>query len=279
MKGYITNNIEYIFEVEAAEIPYVGDGVTGIAIQPECLDAFKEANPSYADLMFGYNFQTITAQPKPFAGHTDDDLTPPEPPVETYSLTVAGAQCGEVSTDNLTTSVHYEPASTNQVAENNTIRSTANENSTFDITSVEEKRKLVATFNIEALTPSLDGTYVEFTMPNFDSTIIIDEYIVSGPTLTIDGEDAPGFRPSIKDENDNRVRDGDSVAEGTTITISIKSAQLDNFTFDQSNPDSKEVIYVYLDNVGLSKDADAETITFTMPGTNAELLMTVSPLT
>ena len=56
MKGYITNNIEYIFEVDAAEIPYVGDGVTGIAIHPEGLDAFKHANPSFADLIFAYNF-------------------------------------------------------------------------------------------------------------------------------------------------------------------------------------------------------------------------------
>ena len=279
MKGYVTNGILYVFPQDAGEIPYVDPEVVQIAVSPDELDAFKAVNESYANMMVPYNYNTITANKKVWADHLDDDIVNPEPPVETYSLTVAGAQCGEVSTDNLTTSVHYEPASTNQVAENNTIRSTANENSTFDIASVEEKRKLVATFNSEALTPSLDGTYVEFTMPNFDSTIIIDEYIVSGPTLTINGEDAPGFRPSIKDENDNTVSDGDSVAEGTTITISIKSAQLDNFTFDQSNPDSKEVIYVYLDNVGLSKDADAETITFTMPGTNAELLMTVSPLT
>lgn len=97
-------------------------------------------------------------------------------PVVTYSLTVTGAKSGEVSTDNLTTSVHYEPGSTNQVAENDTIRSTANEYSTFDTTSVEEKTKLVATFNSEALTPSLDGTYVEFTMPNSNSAIVIEEY-------------------------------------------------------------------------------------------------------
>ena len=83
MKGYITNHILYIFEDKAAEIPYVDESVEAIAIHPELLDAFKEANPTYADIMFSYNYQIIAANPKPFAGHTNDDIeVPAEPSAE-----------------------------------------------------------------------------------------------------------------------------------------------------------------------------------------------------
>ncbi len=81
MKGYITNHILYIFEDKAAEIPYVDESVEAIAIQPELLDAFKEANPTYADIMLAYNYQIISVNPKPFAGHTNDDIEVPVVPV------------------------------------------------------------------------------------------------------------------------------------------------------------------------------------------------------
>ena len=185
MKGYITNNIEYIFEVEAAEIPYVGDGVTGIAIQPECLDAFKEANPSYADLMFGYNFQTITAQPKPFAGHTDDDLTPPTP-VDTYSLTLEGEfkdNCSYTYVDGWTPIEDFEHVP----AEAGIRIAILDEQYTFDKNDTSGKTILVPTLNGVDLTDEYSSTYVDFSMPNSNSVISIEANLPS-PELSWSGD-------------------------------------------------------------------------------------------
>jgi len=78
MKGYITNGICYIFPQEAAQIPEVEADV--FYVQQEDYAAWVTANESLADKLVKYNYNILAVRPKPFAGHTDDDLEPaPEP--------------------------------------------------------------------------------------------------------------------------------------------------------------------------------------------------------
>lgn len=80
MKGYQIENVLYIFPQDAAQIPSVAETVEAIAIQPEMLEAFKALNEDYADIMVPYNYNTMTVNAKPWAGHTDDDIeVEPEP--------------------------------------------------------------------------------------------------------------------------------------------------------------------------------------------------------
>lgn len=79
MKGYVYNNTCYIFpNQEAAAIPEQQD-VTEYLIQYDELDAYKEINTTLADKLFGYNYNTMTVNPKPWKDHQDDDLHRPGP--------------------------------------------------------------------------------------------------------------------------------------------------------------------------------------------------------
>lgn len=87
MKGYVYNNTCYIFpNQEAAAIPEQQD-VTEYLIQYDELDAYKEINTTLADKLFGYNYNTMTVNPKPWKDHQDDDLHRPGP--TTLTLTYA----------------------------------------------------------------------------------------------------------------------------------------------------------------------------------------------
>ena len=74
MKGYITNGVCYIFPQEAAQIPEVEADV--FYVQQEDYVAWLAANESLADKLVKYNYNLLAVRPKPFAGHTDDDLEP-----------------------------------------------------------------------------------------------------------------------------------------------------------------------------------------------------------
>ena len=74
MKGYITNGVCYIFPQEAAQIPEVEADV--FYVQQEDYAAWLAANESLADKLVKYNYNILAVKPKPFAGHTDDDLEP-----------------------------------------------------------------------------------------------------------------------------------------------------------------------------------------------------------
>ena len=100
VKGYRINNRIYIFEDEAMAIPESQIGVLPdvIYVERNLVDGFKavEANADIADLIKGYNFQTMTVNPKEWTGHTDDTL---EPEPETYTITLAGAGAEYTTTD------------------------------------------------------------------------------------------------------------------------------------------------------------------------------------
>ena len=83
MKGFLdtTKGTLYIFPQEAGAIPYVDPEVTKIAVQPDEVIAFKEANELYANMIYPYNYWTMTVKAKVWAGHEDDDI---EVPVTNY---------------------------------------------------------------------------------------------------------------------------------------------------------------------------------------------------
>ena len=84
MKGYITNGKCYIFPQTAAEIPEVE--ATSYYVQEENFTEWVAENESIADKLVKYNYNLMSVQPKEWAGHEDDDLSP------VYDITLSGAQ-------------------------------------------------------------------------------------------------------------------------------------------------------------------------------------------
>ena len=79
MKGYVYNNTCYIFpNQDAAAIPEQ-QGVTEYLIQYDELDAYKEINTTLADKLFGYNYNSMTVNAKPWKDHENDELHRPGP--------------------------------------------------------------------------------------------------------------------------------------------------------------------------------------------------------
>lgn len=83
MKGYQVDNTVYIFpNQEAAAIPEQ-ENATMYLVQYDELDAYKAVNETLADKLFGYNYNTITATPKVWKDHQDDELHKSGPAVLT----------------------------------------------------------------------------------------------------------------------------------------------------------------------------------------------------
>lgn len=106
MKGYITNNKCYIFPQEEGQIPEVEASV--FYVQQEDYVAWIEENESLADKISPYNYNTMTVNPKVWAGHEDDDLEPAqkEDPELAWSAESATVQIGETNTFPTLTNPH-----------------------------------------------------------------------------------------------------------------------------------------------------------------------------
>lgn len=175
MKGYVANKILYIFPQTPAEIPYVDPSVEAIAVQEENINAWKEENTSYADIIVKYNYNIMTVKPKVWACHTDDDITAP------YHTITLGSHAGDY------VSVDKETAETLETV-------TITPNPGYTTTNVN-----VATNPIVELT-IVEGTWI-FKMPDSDITVLssLDNHIITypegyeemfeGPNVGIDGEE------------------------------------------------------------------------------------------
>ena len=75
MKGWFNENenILYVFPQTPNTIPN-DCGATKIAVQTEDFNAWVTANSELADLLFKYNYNTITVNKKSWADHTNDDI-------------------------------------------------------------------------------------------------------------------------------------------------------------------------------------------------------------
>ena len=175
MKGYVANKILYIFPQTPAEIPYVDPSVEAIAVQEENINAWKEENTSYADIIVKYNYNIMTVKTKVWTGHTDDDI---EPPYHTITL---GSHAGDYI------EVDKETAETGETV-------TITPKTGYTTTNVN-----VATNPLVELT-IVEGTWV-FTMPDSDITVLssLDNHTITypdgyeemfeGPNVGIDGEE------------------------------------------------------------------------------------------
>lgn len=85
MKGYIINKRCYVFPQEVGQIPSIEAEV--IYVQEEDIKAWKEANGDKADKIKKYNYNVITVNPKEWAGHKDDELTPVQTPSQNPTQT------------------------------------------------------------------------------------------------------------------------------------------------------------------------------------------------
>lgn len=162
VKGYRIDNRIYIFEDEAKAIPESQIGVLPdvIYVERNLVDGFKavEANADIADLIKGYNFQTMTINPKEWEGHTDDELQPvEEPEPETYTITLAGAGAKYTTTD---------PA---EAAEEGDTVTVTVDLTDFALGSVE----VVDTDENTIETEGSAGEYT-FTMPAADVTVTVN---------------------------------------------------------------------------------------------------------
>lgn len=106
MKGYQIDNVLYVFPQTADTIPFVDSDVTIIYVQQEDLAAWKTKNSDNADMIFPYNYNVMTVQPKAWSGHTDDNIYVPVSPELAWSAASATAQIGETNTFPTLTNPH-----------------------------------------------------------------------------------------------------------------------------------------------------------------------------
>ena len=180
MKGYLDSKTKtlYIFPQTAAAIPTIA-GAEKIAIQQEDLAAWKEANESYADMMFAYNYLSLSVQPKAWSEHENEDLGNDivlTTGSDTYIEAPATAEAG--STVTITPKTGYSPVTVNIACEEAVVTPGTN-NWTF--TMPESDVELSATSDDHTIT--LTGTDASnFTLNK--------QTALAGETITITPTDA-----------------------------------------------------------------------------------------
>lgn len=105
MKGYIVDGKAYIFPQTAAEIPEVE--ADAFYVQEENFTEWVAENESIADKLVKYNYNLMSVQPKVWAGHEDDDLTP-QPQNSTITVVIQDTQDGQPYGDPQVASDSYE---------------------------------------------------------------------------------------------------------------------------------------------------------------------------
>ena len=94
MKGYLKDNVLFVFPQTADTIPFVDSDVTVINVQQEDILDWKEENESHADIIFPYNYNVMTVQPKVWSGHENDDIYVPVTPELEWSASTATVTIG-----------------------------------------------------------------------------------------------------------------------------------------------------------------------------------------
>lgn len=180
MKGYKVEDRLYIFPQTVDVIPEV-EGVEVIYIQHENVKAWKEANSAVADKIKGYNFLTITALPKEWAGHTDDDIEPaPEPETRSLEVTDALEAIFQIFDNNAGQDI--DP---NAVPVGHGLQVNLKDDFTFN-KEATEGTIVTAALNGDDISDQHGESafhYVLFEMPDTDSSLVVEEWIPE-PVLT-----------------------------------------------------------------------------------------------
>ena len=254
MKGYITNGKCYIFPQEAAEIPAVE--ATVFYVQEENFAEWVEENPDLN--LVKYNYNTMTVNPKEWAGHTDDDL---EQPVVQYDITYSGD------------TTHVTGPSTGEAGETITISPTT-PTEFPDITLASEEAVITKnleddkwTFTMPATDVAVDVEYVEpvqkntfkvgFISPLTDSDLYLvwnnttHEYAVQDPDTGI-------YTCSTGDEIELVVQEGYTFdLESQTQDTKVKLGGVEN-TPNPNVPNATD--FTVLEDLDLTVEVYAEPV-------------------
>ena len=259
MKGYIINNKCYIFPQEVGQIPSVEAEV--IYVQEEDIKAWKEANGDVADKIKKYNYNVITVRPKEWSGHKDDELTPVQTPhnitkegdgIELLSV-VDSATAGETVTVTLTDPATY----------------------TLDLTN-KAKQRMWINRGLPNIEYHQEVDNYTFTMPDYDTTILVGHYNGYTLTVTVDGQQAS----SIEDVNflglhDNSawfgITDLTDVCGGNIITLNLQ----EGYSFNAEDTTKTHVV-AKLNGTELDAREEPHYREFIMPSENATLEITTT---
>ena len=211
MKGYQIDNKLYVFPQTPDTIPFIDSDVTVIYVQEENLAAWKEENPTAADMIVKYNYNTITVNKKEWAEHTDDDIYVPVTPELVWSADTATVQIGETNTF---------PTLTNSHSVTVTYASSDTEKATINQTTGEITLVAAGTTNISASFAG-DDTYEAQTV-TYALTVLAAKV---SPNLAWSGETA-----TVTIGADDNVFP--TLSNPNSVTVSYTSSTTDTATID-----------------------------------------------
>lgn len=263
MKGYIINNRCYVFPQEVGQIPSIDAEV--IYVQEEDIKAWKDANVGVADKIKKYNYNVITVNPKEWSGHKDDELTPPQ----TYYNIATGTQEGSEGALDLI-SLSTQSA---QAGETVTVTLSDTATYTFDLTNKAKQRIWIS---IENKVYHQDGDYYTFTMPDYDSTVLIGYYNGYKLTVTVDGQEKSTIEEvSFLGLHDNTnwgyISDLTDVCAGNIIALNIP----EGYSFNAVDTTKTHVV-AKLNGTELDTRDEPQYREFIMPGVNSTLEITTT---
>lgn len=261
MKGYIINNRCYIFPQEVGQLPSIDAEV--IYVQEEDIKAWKEANGGVADKIKKYNYNVMTVNPKEWSGHKDDELVTShniytgthegsEGALDLISLSTQSAQAGETVTVTLTDTATY----------------------TFDLTNKAKQRIWISIENKEY---HQDGDYYTFTVPDYDTVVLIGYYNGFKLTVTVDGQEKStieevSFLGLHDNTNWGNITDLTDVCGGNLITLNL-NAEIYSFNAVDT---TKTHVVAKLNGVELDTRDEPHYREFIMPSGNATLEITTT---
>ena len=259
MKGYVINNKCYIFPQEVGQIPSVEAEV--IYVQEEDIKAWKEANVEVADKIKKYNYNVITVNPKEWSGHKDDELTPVQTPhninkegdgIELLSV-VDSATAGETVTVTLTDPETY----------------------TFDLTN-KAKQRIWINRGLPNIEYHQEVDNYTFTMPDYDTTILVGHYNGYTLTVTVDGQQASSIEDvSFLGLRDNStwgdITDLTDVCGGNIITLNLQ----EGYSFNTEDTTKTHVV-AKLNGTELETRTEPHYREFIMPSENSTLEITTT---
>ena len=261
MKGYIINNRCYVFPQEVGQIPSVEAEV--IYVQEEDIKAWKEANVEVADKIKKYNYNVMTVNPKEWSGHKDDELGPVQTP---HNISTGGDGIELIS---------VEPQSALE-GETVTVTLTDHETYTFDLTN-KAKQRMWINRGLPNIEYHQDVDNYTFTMPDYDTSILIGHYNGYTLTVTVDGQQ----QSSIEGFNnilflfDNGI--GANITDLTDVcaTNNISLNLQEGYSFNAEDTTKTHVV-AKLNGTELDARPEPHYREFIMPSENSTLEITTT---
>ena len=272
MKGYIINNKCYIFPQEVGQLPSIDAEV--IYVQEEDIKAWKEANVEVAGKIKKYNYNVITVNPKEWTGHKDDELGPVQIP---HNIAKESYNYGDANAADLI-SIDKQSATADEIV---TVTLTDPETYTFDLANKEKQRIWITAYDPDKEYHQdgdyyIDGDYYEFTMPDYDTTIIVGRYNGYTLTVTVDGQQASSieevrFLGLYDNSYWNNISDLTDVCAGNNISLNLQ----EGYSFNIADTTKTHVV-ANLNGTELSSRPEPQYREFIMPSENATLEITTT---